>query len=322
MYRTEGEDGEFHNFTTEELVAMILKYAMGLVENHARSSVKDLVIMAPPYIGVAKKRGLLTAADLAGINVLASTISREKFEELCEDMWDKALVPVMEVLKNSGFKADDLYAVELIGGATRVPKLQVLQILVKSASNPTSASSNGTEAGLKSSSEESSDKLEMNDSTSNASISSVTDSATLDIVTEKKLKKRTFRLPLKVPKIARYSGCLYVLRLDLYVPYMLFRKQQGQECLFQKNHLLRLKLESEEFEKISSDLAALYRKTQQDYISIIWYVRCKNGCTPMVKILQPMNFFNVKLLDVGTMNLLQGQLRLTMLEGTSRRCNK
>lgn len=30
-----------------------------------------------------------------------------------------------EVLKHSGIKADEIYAVELIGGATRVPKLQV-----------------------------------------------------------------------------------------------------------------------------------------------------------------------------------------------------
>ena len=30
-----------------------------------------------------------------------------------------------EVIKNSGLKIDEIYAVELIGGATRVPKLQV-----------------------------------------------------------------------------------------------------------------------------------------------------------------------------------------------------
>jgi molecular chaperone DnaK (HSP70) len=29
------------------------------------------------------------------------------------------------VLKNSGLKVDEIYAVELIGGGTRVPKLQV-----------------------------------------------------------------------------------------------------------------------------------------------------------------------------------------------------
>lgn len=54
-----------------------------------------------------------------------STITREKFEELCEDLWEQALTPVKEVLAHSDMKIDDIYAVELIGGATRVPKLQV-----------------------------------------------------------------------------------------------------------------------------------------------------------------------------------------------------
>ncbi|XP_047333878.1 heat shock 70 kDa protein 17 [Impatiens glandulifera] len=53
-----------------------------------------------------------------------STITREKFEELCKDLWEKSLNPVKEVLKHSGLKIDDIYAFELIGGATRVPKLQ------------------------------------------------------------------------------------------------------------------------------------------------------------------------------------------------------
>ncbi|GLJ53692.1 hypothetical protein SUGI_1145530 [Cryptomeria japonica] len=55
-----------------------------------------------------------------------STISRQKFEELCGDLWEEALVPLKEVIKNSGLKVEDLYAVELIGGATRTPKLQVM----------------------------------------------------------------------------------------------------------------------------------------------------------------------------------------------------
>uniref|UniRef100_A0A0C9QMT8 TSA: Wollemia nobilis Ref_Wollemi_Transcript_21707_3593 transcribed RNA sequence n=1 Tax=Wollemia nobilis TaxID=56998 RepID=A0A0C9QMT8_9CONI len=55
-----------------------------------------------------------------------STITRQKFEELCGGIWEEALVPLKEVIKNSGLKVQDLYAVELIGGATRVPKLQVI----------------------------------------------------------------------------------------------------------------------------------------------------------------------------------------------------
>ncbi|KAK6142383.1 hypothetical protein DH2020_022731 [Rehmannia glutinosa] len=253
---------EAGNFTVEEMVGMMLKYAVGLAETHARTSVRDVVITVPPFTGVAERRGLLAAADLAGLNVLAlvnehsgaalqygidkdfsngsrhvvfydmgasstyaalvyfsaynakelgktvsvnqfqvkdvkwdaelggqnmelrlveyfadefnkqlgngvdirnspkamaklkkqvkrtkeilsanmmapisveslyddrdfrSTITREKFEGICEDLWEKALVPLKEVLKHSGLNVDDLYAVELIGGATRVPKLQ------------------------------------------------------------------------------------------------------------------------------------------------------------------------------------------------------
>ncbi|KAJ4871500.1 O-fucosyltransferase family protein [Raphanus sativus] len=50
-----------------------------------------------------------------------STISREKFEELCKDLWERSLTTLKDVLKHSGLKIDDIYAVELIGGATRVP---------------------------------------------------------------------------------------------------------------------------------------------------------------------------------------------------------
>ncbi|CAL9771069.1 unnamed protein product [Musa acuminata subsp. burmannicoides] len=249
-------------YTAEELLAMVLSYGIALAESHARVPVKDAVISVPPYFGQAERRGILQAAQLAGINVLSlinehagaalqygidkdfanesrhvilydmgststyaalvyfsayntkefgktvsvnqfqvkdvrwdaklggqdlelrlveyfadefnkqlgngfdvrtspkamgklkkqvkrtkeilsantvapisvesiyddldfrSTISREKFEELCADLWERALVPLKEVLRNSGLKIDDIYAVELIGGATRVPKLQ------------------------------------------------------------------------------------------------------------------------------------------------------------------------------------------------------
>jgi len=58
-----------------------------------------------------------------------STITREKFEELCQDLWEKSLIPVKEVLQHSGLKLDEIYAVELIGGSTRVPKLQVCNVI-------------------------------------------------------------------------------------------------------------------------------------------------------------------------------------------------
>ncbi|KAL0327953.1 UNVERIFIED_CONTAM: Heat shock protein 17 [Sesamum calycinum] len=80
---------------------------------------------------VKRTKEILSANMMAPISVeslyddrdFRSTITREKFEELCEDIWEKALVPLKEVIKHSGLNTDDLY-VELIGGATRVPKLQ------------------------------------------------------------------------------------------------------------------------------------------------------------------------------------------------------
>lgn len=249
-------------YSPGELVAMVLGYALHLAEFHSKVPIKDAVITVPPYFGQVERKGLLQAAQLAGINVLSlinehsgaalqygidkdfsnesrhvifydmgssstyaalvyfsaynakeygktvsvnqfqvkdvrwdpqlggqdmelrlveyfvdefnkqlgngvdvrtspkamaklkkqvkrtkeilsantmapisveslyddrdfrSTITREKFEELCNDLWEKSLFPLKEVLKNSGLKIDEINAVELIGGATRVPKLQ------------------------------------------------------------------------------------------------------------------------------------------------------------------------------------------------------
>ncbi|KAJ6756639.1 HSC70CB ISOFORM G-RELATED [Salix purpurea] len=261
-FRVEDGDGNVGLYSVEELLGMILGFAGDLAEFHSKVVVKDAVIGVPAYFGQTERRGLVQAAQLAGINVLAlinehsgaalqygidkdfsngsryvvfydmgasstyaalvyfsaynakefgktvsvnqfqvkdvrwdpelggqtmesrlveyfadefnkqvgngvdvrkfpkamaklkkqvkrtkeilsantaapisveslyddrdfrSTITREKFEELCADLWDRSLVPVKEVLKHSGLNLDELYAIELIGGATRVPKLQ------------------------------------------------------------------------------------------------------------------------------------------------------------------------------------------------------
>ncbi|KAF7123948.1 hypothetical protein RHSIM_Rhsim12G0014100 [Rhododendron simsii] len=255
------EDGDVA-YSGEELAAMVLGFAVELATVHSKGKVKDIVITVPAYFGQAERKGLIQAAELAGINVLSlvnehsgaalqygidkdfsngsrnvvfydmgasstyaalvhfsaynakeygksvsvnqfqvkdvrwdpqlggqtmesrlvehfadefnkqlgtgfdvrkspkamaklkkqvkrtkeilsantmapisveslyddrdfrSTITREKFEELCEDLWEKSLIPLKKVLEHSGLKVEDVYAVELIGGATRVPRLQ------------------------------------------------------------------------------------------------------------------------------------------------------------------------------------------------------
>eukprot|EP00249_Psilotum_nudum_P022820 c28651_g1_i2 orf=645-3266(-) len=83
---------------------------------------------------VKRTKEILSANTEAPLSVEAlygdldfrSTISRVKFEELCKDLWEQALGPIKEVLKHSGLTVEDLDGVELIGGATRVPKLQAV----------------------------------------------------------------------------------------------------------------------------------------------------------------------------------------------------
>lgn len=58
-------------YSSEELVAMLLGYTAALAEFHAKIPIKDAVIAVPPYFGQAERRGLLQAAELSGINVLA-----------------------------------------------------------------------------------------------------------------------------------------------------------------------------------------------------------------------------------------------------------
>jgi heat shock protein 5 len=51
-------------------------------------------------------------------------LTRAKFEELCLDLFKKTLGPVQKVLDDSGFKKTDVSEIVLVGGSTRIPKVQ------------------------------------------------------------------------------------------------------------------------------------------------------------------------------------------------------
>merc|ERR1711871_871465 len=57
---------------------------------------------------------------------LSEPISRAKFEELNMDLFKKTLQPVQKVLDDSGFKKNQLHEIVLVGGSTRIPKVQQL----------------------------------------------------------------------------------------------------------------------------------------------------------------------------------------------------
>ena len=55
-----------------------------------------------------------------------SSITRARFEELCMDMFRKCMEPVEKCLRDAKMSKSDVHDVVLVGGSTRIPKVQAL----------------------------------------------------------------------------------------------------------------------------------------------------------------------------------------------------
>merc|ERR1712188_130105 len=55
-----------------------------------------------------------------------SSITRARFEELCQDLFRGTLEPVEKVLRDSGMDKRSVHEIVLVGGSTRIPKVQSL----------------------------------------------------------------------------------------------------------------------------------------------------------------------------------------------------
>ena len=68
----------------------------------------------------------LEVDSLAEGNDLVLTITRAKFESLCEDLFRKCMGPVEQVLKDAKLGKGDIHDVVLVGGSSRIPRVQAL----------------------------------------------------------------------------------------------------------------------------------------------------------------------------------------------------
>ncbi|KDN46749.1 hypothetical protein RSAG8_04129, partial [Rhizoctonia solani AG-8 WAC10335] len=59
-------------------------------------------------------------------NDFSETLTRSKFEELNIDLFRKTMKPVEQVIKDAGVKKEDISDIVLVGGSTRIPKVQQL----------------------------------------------------------------------------------------------------------------------------------------------------------------------------------------------------
>ncbi len=63
-------------------------------------------------------------ADASGPKHLQMKLSRAQFERLAGDLFERSLPPLRQALKDAGMQPSDIDEVVLVGGSTRIPKIQ------------------------------------------------------------------------------------------------------------------------------------------------------------------------------------------------------
>ena len=93
------------------------KYAKqkGRLKEHCEKAKRQLSFMNDILIEV---ESLIKGKDL---NL---KVSRAKFESLCKEKFDLCLEPILEVLEKSGDQSYEIDEIVLVGGSTRIPKIQ------------------------------------------------------------------------------------------------------------------------------------------------------------------------------------------------------
>jgi molecular chaperone DnaK len=65
-------------------------------------------------------------ADQSGPKHLQMKLTRAKFEQLVADLLERSMVPVRQALADAGLQPSDIDEIVLVGGSTRIPKIQQL----------------------------------------------------------------------------------------------------------------------------------------------------------------------------------------------------
>ena len=95
------------------------KMAMQRLQDAAEKAKKDLSGMTSTQISLP-----FLAQGPDGVINFEMTLTRSKFEQLTDDLTESTLEPVRKALKDAKLKASDLDKVLLVGGSTRIPKVQ------------------------------------------------------------------------------------------------------------------------------------------------------------------------------------------------------
>jgi len=93
--------------------------ALQRLKEAAERAKKDLSQQAKTDINLP-----FITADASGPKHLQMSITRSKFEQLVEPLVNRCRGPVLKALQDAGYKAGDIDEIVMVGGMTRMPKIQ------------------------------------------------------------------------------------------------------------------------------------------------------------------------------------------------------
>merc|ERR1739848_597389 len=117
-------------------------------KKHSKDMTKDKRSLQKLRREVEKAKRALSSTHQARVEIealydgvdLSETLTRAHFEEINADLFKNTLGPVKQVLEDSGLKKNQIDEIVLVGGSTRVPKIQQPSRTSSMARNLTGAS--------------------------------------------------------------------------------------------------------------------------------------------------------------------------------------
>jgi len=137
------DDGVFEVLATngdthlggEDFDQRLMQHFVNLIKKKASVDIsKDQRALAKLRREVEKAKRALSSVHSVKVEIeslydgedFSETLTRAKFEELNIDLFRKTLKPLGKVLKDAGLKKSDIEEIVLVGGSTRIPKVQEL----------------------------------------------------------------------------------------------------------------------------------------------------------------------------------------------------
>merc|ERR1712147_528336 len=119
----------------EDFDQRVMQHFVKIFEKkHKKDMTKDKRSMQKLRREVEKAKRALSSTHQARVEVeglydgvdLSETLTRARFEEINNDLFKNTLGPVKQVLEDSGLKKNQIDEIVLVGGSTRIPKVQQL----------------------------------------------------------------------------------------------------------------------------------------------------------------------------------------------------